>query len=230
LSDDLISEGVSLVEAAADSGLVLRLLGGAAIVIHSGGRAHRELGDLDAATRRTDARPLAGALAAVGYEPEPRFNALHGDRRLIFYGPHGKLDVFVEVFEMCHRIELGPRLQLESPTLTVSDLLVTKLQVVELNAKDAEDAALLLRTHGLGRGHGDQVDLDYLAELVSDDWGLWRTLTHTLERLEELEPEVAVPARALRAVLDETPKGRRFRMRAKVGERKRWYELPDEVG
>jgi hypothetical protein len=121
-------------------------------------------------------------------------------------------------------------LQLESPTLTVSDLLVTKLQVVELNAKDAEDAALLLRTHGLGRGHGDQVDLDYLAELVSDDWGLWRTLTHTLERLEELEPEVAVPARALRAVLDETPKGRRFRMRAKVGERKRWYELPDEVG
>lgn len=230
MSGDLIAEGVSLVEAASGSGLVLRLLGGAAIVLHSGGQPHRALGDLDAATRRSDARPLAAALAEVGYEPEPRFNALHGDRRLIFHGPQGKLDVFVEVFEMCHRIELEPRLELDSPTLTVSDLLLTKLQVVELNAKDADDAALLLRHHELGHGSGDHVDVDYVAGLVADDWGLWRTLTGTLARLEELQPDVAEPARGLRAALDASPKGRRFRMRARVGERKRWYELPDEVG
>jgi hypothetical protein len=230
LSSELIAEGVSLVAAAANSGLVLRLLGGAAIVLHSGGQPHRDLGDLDAATRRSDARALAGALATVGYKPEPRFNTLHGDRRLIFHGPHGKLDVFVEVFEMCHRIELGPRLPLDSPTLPVSDLLLTKLQVVELNAKDAEDAALLLRTHELGLGDGDHVDLDYISQLVADDWGLWRTLMGNLARLEELQPSAAERARALRSALDEAPKGRRFRMRAKVGERKRWYELPDEVG
>jgi hypothetical protein len=230
LSDELIAEGVSLVEAAAGAGLVLRLLGGAAIVLHSGGDPHRPLGDLDAATRRSDARRLAAALAEVGYAPEPRFNALHGDRRLMFHGPHGKLDVFVEVFEMCHRIDLGPRLPLDSPTLPVSDLLLTKLQVVELNAKDADDAAVLLRSHELAHGVGDQVDLDYFSALVAEDWGLWRTLTGTLERLEELQPDVAEPSRELRRVLDESPKGRRFRMRARVGERKRWYELPDEVG
>jgi hypothetical protein len=230
VSDALVEEGVALVEAAAGAGLVLRLLGGAAIVLHSGRSSHRALGDLDAVVRRSDARRLATALAVEGYEPEPRFNALHGDRRLIFHGPHGKLDVFVEVFEMCHRIDLGTRLELDSPTLPVSDLLVTKLQVVELNAKDAEDAALLLRTHELGHGPGDHVEVDYLAGLVADDWGLWRTLTGTLEQLEELHPEVVEPAHALRAALDEVPKTRRFRMRAKVGERKRWYELPDEVG
>ena len=230
MSEALIAEGVSLVKAAGEAGLVLRLLGGAAIVLHSGGQPHRELGDLDAATRRSDARRLAQVLTAAGYEPEPRFNALHGDRRLIFHGPHGKLDVFVEVFEMCHRIDLGPRLPLDSPTLSVSDLLLTKLQVVELNAKDVEDAALLLCAHRLGRGEGDQVDLEYLAALVAHDWGLWRTLSGTLKRLEELRPDVAEPARSLRNALDEAPKSRRFRMRAKVGERKRWYELPDEVG
>jgi hypothetical protein len=230
VSDVLIAEGVEVVAAATEAGLMLRLLGGAAIVLHSGGRPHREIGDLDAATRRSDARPLADALAAAGYEPERRFNALHGDRRQIFHGPQGKLDVFVEVFEMCHRIDLGPRLPLDSPTLTVSDLLVTKLQVVELNAKDAEDAALLLRTHQLDRGEGDHVDVDYVANLVADDWGLWRTMTTTLQRLEELHPEVAEAARELSGILDEVPKTRRFRMRAKVGERKRWYELPDEVG
>jgi len=230
VSDALVAEGVELVEAAADAGLVLRLLGGAAIHLHSGAPLHRDLGDLDAATRRSDARRLPGALATAGYEPEPRFNALHGDRRLIFHGPQGKLDVFVEVFEMCHRIDLGPRLPLDSPTLPVSDLLVTKLQVVELNAKDADDAALLLRSHDLGHGEGDHVNLDYLSALVADDWGLWRTLTGTLEHLVEFQPDVAEPARKLRSALDETPKGRRFRMRARVGERKRWYELPDEVG
>lgn len=227
---ELLAEGVAVVEAAAAAGLVLRLLGGVGIVLHSGGQPHRALGDLDAATRSADARPLTPALSLVGYEPEPRFNALHGDRRLIFHGPRAKLDVFVEVFEMCHRIDLGPRLKLDSPTLPVSDLLVTKLQVVELNAKDADDAALLLRAHALGRGAGDHVDVDYLSELVADDWGLWRTMTGTLERLEELQPGVAEQARALRGALDEAPKGRRFRMRARVGERKRWYELPDEVG
>jgi len=230
VSAELVAEGISLVEAATADGLVLRLLGGAAIVLHAGTQPHRLLGDLDAAVPRADARRLIGTLASVGYQPEPRFNALHGDRRLIFHGPQGKLDVFVEVFEMCHRIVLGPRLPLDSPTLTVSDLLLTKLQVVELNAKDAEDAALLLRTHELGRGDGDHVDLDYLARLTGDDWGLWRTSTQTLEQLERLQPEVAEPARVVRSVLEEAPKTRGFRLRARVGERKRWYELPDEVG
>ena len=230
MTKDLVAEGVSLVETAASDGLVLRLLGGAAIVLHSGEQLHRPLGDLDAVVRRADARPLSRTLLAAGYEPEPRFNALHGDRRLIFYGPQGKLDVFVEVFEMCHRIDLGSRLVLDSPTLTVSDLLLTKLQVVELNAKDADDAAILLRHHELGHGNGDHVDLDYLARLVGDDWGLWRTLTRTLERLEALQPAVSEQARTVRSTLDEAPKTRRFRVRAKVGERKRWYELPDEVG
>jgi hypothetical protein len=103
-------------------------------------------------------------------------------------------------------------------------------QVVELNAKDAEDAALLLGTHELGHGPGDQVDLDYLARLAGDDWGLWRTLTGTLQRLEELQPDVAERARAVGSALDEAPKTRRFRLRARVGERKRWYQLPEEVG
>ena len=230
MNAELVAEGVSLVDAATADGVTLRLLGGAAIVLHAGREPHRPLGDLDAAVPRSDARRVTATLASVGYQPEPRFNALHGDRRLIFHGPHGKLDVFVEVFEMCHRIVLGPRLSLDSPTLTVSDLLLTKLQVVELNAKDAEDAALLLSTHELGHGPGDQVDLDYLALLAGDDWGLWRTLTETLERLEELQPDVGERARAVRSALDKAPKTRRFRMRARVGERKRWYQLPEEVG
>jgi hypothetical protein len=228
VSEALISEGVALVEHAQREGATLRLLGGVAVVLHTTGVPYREIGDLDAATGRRDVKDLTRVLHEREYEPETRFNALHGDRRLIFYGPNGKLDVFVERFEMCHRIELGDRLALDSPTITASDLLLTKLQVVELNDKDVRDLAELMRHHDLAAGEGEHFNTEYLARLVSDDWGLWRTLVGTLERLPTLAPEVGERAAELRRVLDEAPKGRRFRMRAKVGERKRWYELPDE--
>lgn len=229
MSEELVAEGVALVQSAQEAGATVRLLGGAAVVLHGSGVPYRPIGDLDAITRRKDARTLTSALEARGYEPEQRFNALHGDRRLIFYGPQGKLDVFVDRFEMCHRLELGGRLDLDSPTLTATDLLLTKLQVVELNEKDARDAAELLTHHELAAGPGDHLDTDYLAEIVGDDWGLWRTLVGTLDRLPALVPEVSDQAAAVRRVLEDAPKGRRWRMRAKVGERKRWYELPDDV-
>jgi len=227
--DAMVAEGVALVEAAQAGDATLRLLGGAAVIVHGSGVAHREIGDLDAVTGRKDVKRLTAALVERGYEPEVRFNALHGDRRLIFHGPAGKLDVFVDRFEMCHRLDLAPRLPLDSPTIPVSDLLVTKLQVVELNEKDARDLAELLRHHEVGTGPGDHFDADYLGDLVGDDWGLWRTLTGTLERLPELVPDVSTQAATVRGVLDDAPKGRRWRMRAKVGDRKRWYELPDDL-
>jgi hypothetical protein len=111
----------------------------------------------------------------------------------------------------------------------VTDLLVTKLQVVELNEKDARDLAELLRHHGLGAGEGDHFDTERLGALVGDDWGLWRTLTGTLDRLPALVPDVGELAAAVRHAIDDAPKGRRWRMRARVGERKRWYELPDDL-
>jgi hypothetical protein len=231
---DLVEEGVAVVTAAGERGAVVRLLGGAGVILHCKSTVaegvHREIGDLDAATTRRHAKGVAASLLARGYTPETRFNALHGERRMIFHGPAGKLDLFVDVFEMCHRIDLAARLELDDPTLTASDLLLTKLQVVELNAKDASDAALLLREHELASGDGDWIDVDYLGRLAGDDWGLWRTATLTLARLAELEPDVADQANALRAALEDAPKTRRFRLRARVGERKRWYEIPDEVG
>ncbi len=234
MSAALVAEGVALVGEMDTRGLTVRLLGGAGIVLHCertlGGTPHREIADLDVLIPRAEARKVGAALATAGYEPEARFNALHGDRRMIFHGPAGKLDVFVGAFEMCHRLELNGRIALDKPTLTVSDLLLTKLQIVELNAKDAQDAALLLREHALGHGDGDQVDVDYLAGLVAGDWGLWRTTTGTLRRLAELEPTVAPRAHELESVLTEVPKSRAFKMRARVGEHKRWYELPDEIG
>lgn len=130
---------------------------------------------------------------------------------------------------MCHRIELSERLDLDFPTLTVTDLILTKLQVVELNAKDLLDLELLMREHEFGFDGSDVIDVAYLSGLVRDDWGLWRTLTGTLDNLARHAPGVAPKAEELLKTLAEAPRSRKFQLRAKIGERKRWYKLPDEV-
>jgi hypothetical protein len=147
---------------------------------------------------------------------------------MIFRGPLGKLDVFVGRFSMCHALEIDDRLELDYPALTATDLLLTKLQIVELNAKDAHDAAVLLAEHPIAEGDGDHNDVAYISRLTGDDWGLWRTVTSTLEQLADLDPSVAGQCRALHEAVEAAPKTRRFKLRARVGERVRWYELPEE--
>jgi hypothetical protein len=231
---DLLEEGRRLVEGALDQEITLRLIGGVAVMAHcprvlaAGGS--RPIADVDAVVGPRQGRALSAYLRSAGYEPEPRFNALHGHKRMLFHGPHGPLDVLVGVFEMCHRIDLSDRLHLDDPTVTVTDLLLTKLQVVELNEKDARDALDLLTEHDLARAEGDAVNLGYLDSLVAGDWGLWRTITGTLERLLELaEPDTRDRIDEVRRSLIEVPKTRRWKLRARVGERVRWYVLPDEV-
>lgn len=221
-----IDEAVAIVEASDELGGDARLLGGVAVVLHCQ-EIHREPDDTDVIVSPAGVPALTDALVQRGWEPRARFNAAHGDRRLLFDGPTGKLDAFVGAFEMCHRIDLRERLGVEARTLSVADLLLTKLQIVELTEKDHADIRTLLSAHDVGTGPGDHVDGDRIAGALADDWGLWRTVTENLRRIGELEPG---KAGSLLERIDAVPKSRRFRMRARIGERRRWYELPEAVG
>jgi hypothetical protein len=112
----------------------------------------------------------------------------------------------------------------------VADLLLTKLQIVELNPKDAQDTRVLLAEHELGKGPGDHVDVAYMSSVLASDWGLWRTVTGTLATLARMHPDVSARVHELDEAFERAPKSRSWRLRARIGERKRWYELPDEVG
>lgn len=228
LTEQRIAEATSVVEAAAARGATARILGGVGVVMHCGA-PHREPEDIDLAVARRDVRALADAVVERGYEPNARFNAMHGDSRRIFHGPAGKLDVFVGEFTMCHRLALESRLDADSPTLSVADLVLTKLQIVELTEKDGADLRALIGEHEIAEGPGDVIDARRIASVLADDWGYWRTATATLERLEAQWPALSSKTAELRERIDAEPKTRRFKLRARVGERRRWYELPDVV-
>jgi len=231
----LLDEALRLIDRAREAGVEARLIGGLAILRHDaelrerGGS--RAINDIDLIVPAGAHRPLSVLLVEAGYTPEERFNALNGHRRMVFHGAEWDLDVLVGIFEMCHRIDMSSRFALDYPTLPATDLLLTKLQIVKLNAKDAGDTVDLLHGHGLGEGPGDHIDLARLRSVVRDDWGLWRTITGTLETVMATDPSAEVADRlgVLLAALHDAPKSARWKLRARVGDRVPWYVLPDEV-
>lgn len=201
----------------------------------------REYPDLDFVTSRPGGADAERLLPDLGYEANQRFNATNGARRLVFYDrTHERhIDVFVGRFEMCHRIPLEDRLDADAPTISLADLLLTKLQVVALNRKDAVDVTTMLLQHDVGSGDAETVNQDYIAGLLAADWGLWRTITRNVGVVGEVLPSldladderVLVSGRLERllAHIEGAAKTRRWRARARIGERRQWYEEPEEI-
>jgi hypothetical protein len=239
---DVLVEARRVLAESRDRGLVLRLMGGVGILCRCPSAAlpplARDYGDIDFFGRGKDSGALIQMFQDLSYAPEPRFNALHGHRRLLFKTSTDEhRDVLLDRFEMCHTLELGGRLEIDEETLTLADLLLTKLQVVEANAKDLTDAIALLADHAVGEGP-DVIDAGYIARLCSNDWGLEKTTTDSAQRVVQHAADMGgshadVVRQRVAVLLDrvqQEPKTRRWKFRARVGERVRWYELPEEIG
>ena len=175
----------------------------------------------------------------LGYVGDREFNMLHGHRRLLFWdeGNGRQVDVFVDEANLCHRIDLKRRIEQAPLTVSLADLTVLKLQIVETNAKDYLDICAIFADHEL-TGDESGINSAYIAELSAGDWGLWRTLGMVAERSRrfaldlpgfEAAEVVAARLQALHTKLADIPKSRRWKLRARVGEKKRWYEIPEEV-
>jgi hypothetical protein len=240
---DVVSEGQRLLACAGEADVPLRLLGGVAIKLRAPGELlpafQRTYGDLDFVTAKKGASRAAELFRNEGYEPHVAFNALHGKERLLFFDvDHDRqVDIFVGAFAMSHKIPLDVRLEVDPVSIPLAELLLTKLQIAQLNEKDIRDALALLEGHPVGDADGETVNAGRIAALCAADWGLWRTITGNLDTCCALAPGYDVPNRAevearlqeLLSRIEAEPKTRSWRLRAKIGERKRWYELPDEV-
>jgi hypothetical protein len=242
---DIEAEAERLVDGLAERGQVARLIGGLAVAAHRHGpvpaNLRRSYGDIDLVVPPRASAPFSEAMESLGYTPNKRFNNLRGDRRMLFYDEPNErqVDVFVGRFDMCHGLALHDRLDTGTRTLFPSDLLLTKLQVVEINRKDVLDALTIVLLHDLGDDAADGLDGGRLVAVTAGDWGWFTTLTDNLRRLPELAFDVldadtaAVVAdrvRRLQEAIETAPKSLRWKARAKVGRKVKWYELPEEVG
>src|SRR6201988_2188662 len=140
-ASDPLPEATTLVRGAAEAGQQLKILGGLGVrVLCPDFPPRLRAGqDIDLACLGKGRRKVADYLESAGCEPDKRFNNLNGDRQMYFNAPSGRpIDVMVDRLSMCHTLDFRPSFgssSAQSPTLDPSDLLLSKLQIVELNAK-----------------------------------------------------------------------------------------------
>ena len=240
---DPIEEAGRIAVAARAAGVNAKLLGGAGIHLSSPSARKaplkRKYGDLDYAIPKKDRKGALGMFPALGYEANERFNLMQGDRRLYFYDTdHSRqIDIFIDIIQMSHVIDLRGRLDHDGPCASPADLLLSKLQIYEVNRKDLVDLTALLLDHPMARNKNDEcIDCAYVAKVAADDWGMYRTLQVNIGKLRGMLEELDVDRDLVRSRLDELwsavesqPKPLKWKLRAQVGDRVRWYELPEEV-
>jgi Uncharacterised nucleotidyltransferase len=243
---DPLAEAARVLAAAKQHGVTLRATGGVAVALlcESARRPplSRSYQDIDFAMRSRDADAAERLFAELGYEPEEEFNVLHGQHRMFFTdrAQDRQADVFLDRIEMCHTLELGDRLERVEQTLTPADLLLSKLQVVETNQKDYLDMVALLSDLPLTERDDRGIDLVRIREICGGDWGWWKTATivggrvkqfaeELCSRNSEVDAAVVGHVETLLEDLERTPKSRKWKLRARVGERVKWHEQPEDI-
>jgi hypothetical protein len=242
---DPYQEAERVAAAAQRAGVALNLIGGAAIRLRcpSAGSIdalRRAPKDLDYMAHLSESHKVRDVFQELGYDPNKVMNALQGKKRLQFFDRDNgrQVDIFLDLFEMCHTFNLKRRLDPQSATLPLPDLFLTKLQIVELNEKDIKDLFALFYDHPMNEPDGSGTVGAYITDMCSKDWGLYQTVVDTMDKLSNflkgfpITPEqrerIASNLDRTRSLLVNTPKSTGWKIRASVGRRVQWYELPEE--
>jgi hypothetical protein len=270
-----IRESQEIVEEAKRQGIILRILGGLSIAIHcqehrefakklgrtgTGAIRGQEYSDIDFVSYRNHREKIKELFDKIGYAKRRATLSTAASERQIYYHPKGwfYVDVFFDKLLVAnHPIDFKGRLELDYPTITVTDMLLEKIQMWEaFSIKDLKDCLLLLKAHGIReKGEKESIDALYVAKVLAQDWGFWYTATTNLKKLgrfiseiEKLGPEVEIDPKligkedreeitvkieALLERINEETKAFGWKMRAKVGTKKKWYnpvERPETVG
>ena len=248
LSDDYIFDhALEILKEAKKRNLLVRLIGSTAFVVHCPENRSlfkaldRRLTDVDLISYSSASQSsFDDMFAALGYQPI-RSLGWHAAARDIYVNDDKLyVDVFKDTLSYCHVIDFKDRLELDEPTITLVDLMLEKLQVVEINEKDFKDMAILLLEHELGSDDPEKIDSDYLAQLWSKDWGFYYTGTTNLKKLNQyLKGIEALETTQKNSIKDKinrilnqvevSPKSVRWKLRSKIGTKMRWYEEVEGV-
>lgn len=244
---NLEDEMYRIMSEAQKQGILLRLIGGLAVKVHSPHANHHALGreypDIDFVTDKTGGWKLVDFLSALGYAPNKTLNTLTGDWRQLYHdeawGRH--IDVFIGDFEMCHKLPLTERLHLEPLTIPLAELFLSKAQIVELNHKDALDLMALLLDHPVGDGDAETINAGIIAKLCARDWGLYSTVSMTIQKVlnildqdnvdldEKKKQTIRERVAIIQAAMEAAPKSLTWKIRNKIGTRVRWYNEVEEI-
>jgi hypothetical protein len=251
-SMDFVEEALYLIGKAKEKNIILRLMGSCAIRVHThqdiplldAMKKERKLTDIDLMTYGKFAHKLDDFFSEEGYTPYTRFNVIYAGKQLRYFDATNTgrfVDVFLNKLAMSHTVNFENRLEVEYPTIPLAELLLEKMQIVKINEKDIKDAMLLLRGHEIGNGDNETINAKHIAKLLAKDWGFYYTVNQNLNKIKnwldkyewlskEDRRDIASKVDKLLDVIESEPKTTGWKLRAKIGTRKKWYTDVEEIG
>ncbi|MFW9980613.1 MAG: hypothetical protein ACFFE3_01690 [Candidatus Thorarchaeota archaeon] len=246
--DDFMDEALRIEKAAAGLGIPLRIIGCLAFRLKSPEysdlhiKMGREVTDIDYMSYYKFQQKIINLFRDdLGYHWVPPSFARASTLRDLFIDKISgrKIDVFYDHLEFCHKIDFkkNKRLEVDAPTIPLAELFLEKAQIVEINAKDLKDLVITFLAHDVSEEEDDtKVNGPYIANILSDDWGFWYTVTQNLKKfidfvpsieelIEEQKQRVIGQAKKLHQMIEDAPKSRGWNRRAKVGTKQRWYKF-----
>ena len=246
--DKFENELKHILKVADESGIILRVIGSLAFQMHcqkfgylqaAMGRAYT---DIDFAAYNKQTKQIQELMKSLGYAENREVFIVSEGERAIYEKPDAglHLDVFYEKLDFCHAIYWAGRLEVDSPTIPLAELVLEKMQIVQINEKDIIDTIMLLLEHALGDNDKEVINIKRIAEICSNDWGFWRTVTMNLEKVRvlaqgysqltsEQKSHVELQVNETMSRIEKEPKSLAWRLRARVGDRVKWYKDVDEV-
>lgn len=244
----MMAEAERLASEAKKRGLHLRLLGAMAFQGHCPKYRYlttklgRMLSDIDFAAYRKEGSKISKMMKELGYVDNPAVTTMFGHMRMIWdnssNGQH--VDIFYDKLQMNHDVPFDHRLELEELTIPLADMLLEKMQIVNINEKDVIDIIMLLREHPIGHAAPETIDTRYVTALLSNDWGFYYTVTENLKKIqnrlpsfgeltEEDRADISGKIQTLLKIIEDEPKTLGWKMRSKVGTKKNWYREVEEL-
>jgi hypothetical protein len=254
------TEAMEIIELGAKQGIPFRLIGSLAVRLHSPKYRYlyegidRPVTDIDYVTYGKFNAQVTKFFRGLGYEPNRFVMAVYGSKRNIFWSEEKgwQADIFFNALDMCHKVDFRNRLELDYPTITLVDILLEKMQIVEINAKDLKDVIIMMREHGIGETDKEEINLPYIVNLLANDWGYYYTVITNLQKTraylerfnEDLPKEMADQGLGLTAedkadvaakldkviaAIEAAPKSTKWKLRSKIGTKMLWYNKVEEV-
>lgn len=241
-----LAEGKRITEAGTKRGLHLRVMGPLALHYYFPDQidlyaklerlGDRYFTDIDYASYNGDRRKMMDFMQDMGYECDLHTMMVSGKTRHIYYGGAvPMIDVFFDKLNYCHEVSYDKRLDLDPWSVSLADILLQKLQIVEINDKDLKDIEYLLTVADIGEDDDRKINVGYVAKRFADDWGFWYTSTQlnlpkvkthcdsvpalSAEQCDHIKAQVD----KIQARIDAEPKTKGWEKRAKKGADKIWY-------
>lgn len=129
----------------------------------------KSIEDIDLIILRKDIDKIEGYFLSNGFEEDQRIKMLFGLNRRTFYKDNNlSIDLFIDNLMLCQKVEILSRIYINYPTLSVTDLFLSRIQRYGLTDADVADIKAIL---------SNPIDLDYISDLCGRSWGWWKTIT-----------------------------------------------------